>query len=305
MKANSISTAFDRFLFSSCDPMICVMMRVVSGCLLLIYTAIWMLDSSVWFTDLGVIRTATVQQLNPQHWSILFWLPSTPEVVQFCLSLMLFQAALLLLGCASRFQAACLFLWLVSFQNRNPYICDGEDTVIRWIMFFMIFMPLDYKWSLGNWLLRRGPADCGTANAWALRLVQFEIAAIYLSTAWSKVLGETWRDGSALYYVVRMEDLFGRGYVPSFLLETEWILRLSTWCVLIAEFTLPFALWIPRTRKLAIVVALMLHLAIEYTMNLFLFEWFMLLGLLAFTRREDFACQKFKLPWRSAHLFSS
>src|SRR5690606_5049444 len=135
---------------------------------------------------------------------------------------------------------------LVSFQHRNSYIFDGQDTMLRMLAFCMIFMPLDYRWSPGRWLSRlarqtfvkpRGPrparlpaADQHSAgrqsargpsgtrfnesaggtrrceSAWGLRRVQLQISAVYLSTAWEKAQGDSWRDGTALYYVSRMDD---------------------------------------------------------------------------------------------------
>ena len=48
------------------------------------------------------------------------------------------------------------------------------------------------------------------------------------------------------------------------------------------ELALPIALWLPRTRVIAVVVAALFHVGLDYTMNLFLFHPLMLVGLLAF-----------------------
>ncbi len=60
-----------------------------------------------------------------------------------------------------------------------------------------------------------------------------------------------------------------------------------TWVVLVIEAALPIALWFRPTRKIAIVLGVLLHLGIELSMNLFLFEWIMILGLLTFIRTEE------------------
>lgn len=289
----------DRFLFDSCDPTTCSLMRLALGALLLIYVSVWLLDASLWFTDTGVLRAETARRMSDdQQPSLLFWLPSTPAVVVGLLSVLWLQSLLLLAGCWSRFQMACIFVWLVSFQNRNPLILDGEDTVFRLLSFFMIFMPLDHRWSIGRWLSGRvsaavpsklgpsklGPSKLGPASAWALRLVQFEVTAIYVSTAWCKWQGATWRDGTALYYVSRMDDVFGRFWLPDILFEEAWLLKLATWGVLAVESLLPILLWIPRTRSWGLGLGIALHLSIEYAMHLFLFEWVMIVALLSFSR---------------------
>ncbi len=261
-------------------------MRIAYGTLLLVYVAVWGLDASLWFTDEGVLRTETARQLGDyQNESLLFWLPSNRPVALTLLIVLWLQSLLLLLGCWSRLQVACIFVWLVSFQSRNPLIHDGEDIVFRLLSFFMIFMPLDHAWSLGRWL-RGVPSTSGRADAWALRLVQFEVTAIYLSTALSKWQGVTWINGTALYYVSRMDDLYGRLWLPDRLFENAWTLHLATWGVLGVETTLPFLLWYPRTRRLGLGLAVGLHLSIEYAMHLFLFQWVMIVCLLSFVKRK-------------------
>jgi len=148
-------------------------------------------------------------------------------------------------------------------------------------------MPLDHRWSLLRWRFGWPQSVAGREDAWALRLIQFEITAIYASNALSKFQGDTWRDGTALYYVSKMTDMFGRGWFPAGLFEIEWFVRFATWSVLVCEMVLPIALWIGPTRRLAICLGVALHLAIEYSMNLFLFEWIMLVGLMAFLSPDD------------------
>ena len=58
--------------------------------------------------------------------------------------------------------------------------------------------------------------------------------------------------------------------------------QISTWAVLALELALPFMLFIPRLRLLASVRGILLHLSIDYALNLFLFEWAMIIGLLSF-----------------------
>jgi hypothetical protein len=294
--------AFDRFLFDSHSPKVCSAIRIAYAVLLLLLVSFWIVDANTWFTESGVLRAETAWNLDHgQYWSIFFVLPQRPELVYLGLFVLLLQALLLAIGCWSRVQCVGIFLLLTSFQHRNLVICDGEDTVFRLFAFMMIFMPLDHSWSLGNALFRKQLADAplsedcdaikpdiaASSSAWALRLIQLQITAIYASTAWSKWQGTTWRDGTALYYVSRMEDVFGRFWLPPFLFDTPWIYKSATWGVLGIETALPILLWYRPTRCLAIILAASLHLAIEYSMHLFLFEWIMLVGLLAFVRPSE------------------
>ena len=278
----------DRFLFEACEPTVCSAMRIALASLLIVCTGVWMLDCDLWFTDTGVLTARSAQaQIRGQHLSIFFLLPTSPWLIRFSLMLLFVQCWLLLLGCWSRVQMACIFVWLVSFQHRNPLICDGEDAVFRLFSFMMIWMPLDHRWSLLRARFGWPQSMAGSEQAWALRLIQFEVTAIYASNAWSKLQGDSWREGTALYYVSKMTDMYGRGWLPSGLFEIEWFVSLATWSVLVCEMVLPIALWIGPTRRLAICLGIALHMAIEYSMNLFLFEWVMLVGLMAFISPAD------------------
>lgn len=276
--------AFDRYLFESCSPETCVLLRISYAVLLVIYVGIWFLDGEKWFSDHGFMSSQTAREiLGGPQWSIFFWLPSTPLVVNICLSVLLINTLLLLVGFFSRVQSAAIFFWLVCFQNRNPLICDGEDVVFRLFAFFFMFLPLDYGWSLSKRIFgSRQSCEDGKASAWGLRLVQIQMSLIYLSAAWSKALGATWQDGSAIFYVFQRGDFFGRGPLPAALMESEWVIRSATWAVIFVEATIPLALWYRPTRFLGLLLGIGLHLTIEYSMHLFLFQWVMIVGLLSF-----------------------
>lgn len=284
-----IQRAYDRFLFESCSAETCVLLRILYALLLTVYVSVWMLEGKQWFSDEGVMSVDSARAvLGSTQWSLFYSIEATPALVQLGLGLLMLNSLLLLFGFFSRFQAASIFFWLVSFQHRNPLICDGEDTVFRLMAFFFIFLPLDHTWSLSRKLFGTSPNSIDPKQqAWGLRLIQVQMSLIYLSAAWSKWEGNTWRDGSALYYVFQMGDLFGRGWLPSAILESESVIRYSTWAVVIVEALLPLALWWRPTRKLAVLVGIGLHLTIEYSMHLFLFQWIMIVGLLSFVDPRD------------------
>jgi len=111
------------------------------------------------------------------------------------------------------------------------------------------------------------------------------MTVIYASTALCKLEGETWQNGSAVGYVSRMTDNFGRWISPEWF-DLPWITPLATWGTLAVEAFLPFGLWTPKIRWLAIGLAALMHLGIEASMNLFLFQWVMLLGLVSFAGKS-------------------
>ncbi|MBI3465419.1 MAG: HTTM domain-containing protein, partial [Planctomycetes bacterium] len=208
------------------------------------------------------------------------WLPRTPAVLHTYFWVFVVQSVSLLVGAASRANALCVFVWLVSFQNRNVLLLDGEDSVFRLIGFFLIFMPLGQAWSIDA--LVRPEITRRPASGWALRLLQVQMAIIYFAAAILKLQGDTWIDGTALYYVARLDDYFGRFPMPDLLFDVPILVKLLTWSVIAVEFFVPLLVWFRETRVACLVVAALFHLACEYSMNLFLFHWIMLVGWMAF-----------------------
>jgi hypothetical protein len=159
--------------------------------------------------------------------------------------------------------------------------------------FLFIWLPLDCGWSFWK---RKSPEQAfearNKADAWGIRLIQIEMTAIYASTALCKIQGASWWNGTAVWFVSRLSDGYGRA-LPSSFFDIPWTSEIATWGTLFIEFLLPIALWIRPIRNYAILAGLALHLGIELSMNLFLFQWIMMLGLLSFIDFERFPFKRF------------
>ena len=90
-----------------------------------------------------------------------------------------------------------------------------------------------------------------------------------------------------MYYVTRLNDLFGRFPVPNAVLDSLPVLKAMSWSTLGFEIALPILVWFRPITLPVVVVALGFHLTIDYQMNLFLFQWLMILGWLSFLATTD------------------
>lgn len=283
----------DRF-FAARDPRLASVLRIGYGVLLLIDLAVLAPDLGRWFSDAGLLPAADAREIIHEHaftvvgWVDAAWWP------WLCYGVLVAAAALLTVGWHSRIQAVIVLIGLTSFQNRNYAIVDGEDTLFRLFAFYLALCPVGWAYSLDARRRRRRGIAVEPPIPWGLRLFQVQMSVIYLSSAIEKSLGHDWTAGTALYYVARLDDAFGKFPVPRVVFETLWLTRLMTWSVLALEWALPVLLWLPRTRRIAIVVAIAFHLAIDYAMNLFLFHWLMILGLLSFAEFGELRWP----PWR-------
>jgi hypothetical protein len=301
----SLARNWHEFFHAPCNARVCAAVRIAFATVVLLNLSILYPDLDRWFTDGGVLPSAVSREIaRPHTWSILWRLPSTPEVVRTCYWIAVIQAVLLLVGLLPNIQVLCLFVWLTSFENRNFLINDGEENVFRLLAFLLIFVPIGRAWSVDaaiwRWFTARPltPDPSPTrgegskryaAPGWGLRLVQIALCLIFLSAGLSKLGGDAWLDGTALYYVARLDDYFGRFPVPDWPFDSPWAVAMLTWSVVAIELLVPALIWFRETRRLCLVLVVLFHLGNEWTMHLFLFHWVMLAGWLAFVSPDDFA----------------
>ena len=290
-----LAAAWNGFFHGPLDLRVCALVRIAYAALVLIWLAVFYPDLARWFSEDGVFPLIVARKATPGGaWTVLALLPPGSFWLTAAWAMAFVQALLLLVGFGSRLNAAAVFVWVVSFANRNALILDAEDTVFRLIGFYLILMPCGACWSVDGWIRSRNTGPNGTrsvpatvAPAWGLRLLQIQMCVIFLSAALCKLQSAAWRDGTAMYYVARLDDYFGRFPTPDVLWQTPWIVALITWGTIAVEFAIPLAIWWPRARRWALVAALLFHLANEYTMHLFLFHWIMLAGWASFLCGDD------------------
>jgi hypothetical protein len=276
--------AWTRWWHAPPDRRVVAALRIALGVLLLVSFASQAEFVELWWGERGLVpRRFARAILDPGEGSLLFLLPRESRWLWACWALAVVQSALLALGWQARFQAACLYVWLVSFQNRNTAILDGEDGMFRLLTFFLIFLPLSDLWSVDAWLRRRrGKGLPASGSGFALRLIQIQTVFVYLVAGLEKTQGAAWLDGTAMNLVLHLDDVHGRLPEWHALADSVLASRLMTWGTLVLEAAIPVAIWFPRTRRPAMIAAIAFHLALEWMMNLFLFEWVMIAGWLTF-----------------------
>lgn len=291
-----LSTSWRHFFHGRIDARRPALVRITFALLMLIYLAVLYPDLDTWFGVDGLLpESVDVERRLPQNWSVLHWAPlaaqANSEWLRTVFWINIGCVLLLLVGLATRPAAIAVFVLLVSWQNRNGLIVEGEDVVFRLVGFYLLLMPSGHAWSLDRWLLDRwrgrSREACPLVPAWSVRLLQLNMCVIFVAAAFHKLGGTFWLDGIALSYVARLDDTFGRFPVPHWFFETPILVRLATWSVIVVELFGPIFLWFKETRRWTLLAIVLFHLANEYAMFLFLFHWIMLVGWSTFLTSED------------------
>jgi hypothetical protein len=201
---------------------------------------------------------------------------------------LLASAILLTIGFLTRLNSVVVFLGLASIHQRNVYILHGGDTFLRVAGFFLIFAPAGAALSIDR-LIRiwrgKGDASIQPRSPWAQRMIQFELALVYLATFCAKVKGAPWLQGTAMYYIYHLDE-FKRFPIPSWLLH-PLMLKLESWSALVLEFSLGVLIWVKELRYIVLTLGLLFHLSLEYSLNIPLFQWDILSAYILFIDPAD------------------
>jgi uncharacterized membrane protein YphA (DoxX/SURF4 family) len=169
----------------------------------------------------------------------------------------------------------------MTYWNRLPL--NGGHYVSAGLLFCLMWAGSGEVLSVDAWLRRRsgdGSAAPRAQPIWPLRLMRFQIAVIYLNSGLGKMYSPAWRDGSALHYVLQLNTFarFPQGLPP----EWDWVATAGTYVTLIWEIAFPFLILHRLSRRLALLLGVLLHLGMALTMEVGLFSWVMLAGYIAF-----------------------
>lgn len=202
------------------------------------------------------------------YWS-LFLLNGSSGWAFFLFSLQFLMALLLLVGYRTRLATALLWLLYISLHNRNLYILQAGDDLLRLLLFWSIFLPWQNAWSIDQRHKRMAPT-----NQIALVGYFLLLASVYFFSAILKTDKDWYADGSAVYYALSLDQMrlapFG-----NWLYQFPGLMKGLTWLVLIIEFLVPlFILWPQKKgylRLTAFLLILILQLGIGSTLYVGLF----------------------------------
>jgi|GEM_PF-649063 len=238
----------------------------------------------------------------------LIWLDHWPWAVRLFFVATAASYVMLLLGYRTRLAnllALLLFAWL---SHRNRHLMIGADYLLGSLLLWSLLLPLGARFSLDAIIrrMRQGVPlptaasdDNGlprliapeqTPRMLAAFAVVLQIGLVYLCTAWLKQGPTWWRDGTAVYYTLYLEQSI---YSPA-LWVRQWpieVLQWLTWGALAIEFAaLPLLLipfWQPLLRRLCLVGLLGLHVGIALTLDAGLFSHTMLASYALLLRAPD------------------
>lgn len=276
--------AWSHFWFQPIETSTVALFRVALGLLALGYTLSLAPVLFAFYSDDGILPAQPTYS-GTLAWGMLGFFPSDAAVVVFYFLLLVGTIALLL-GFRARLAALVVFVCLISFGRRDPWVLNSGDLLVQVLAFYMLFMPSGTAFSVDRWLAEPKRFWEFPARAiWPLRLLQVQVSILYLAAVWAKVRGVTWNDGTAVSYAFRIEDI-ARFPVPGFVTDSLVLANLLTYGTLAVELSIGILVWNRVLRPWVLFLGIGLHLGIDYAVRVGFFSYAVLVAYIAFIPPE-------------------
>lgn len=293
-EAAALGERWNRFWFSPRDPFVVSLLRALTGAMAVYFVASHSLDLVRWFGPNGILPGPTVQFLSGGGFNAMFhisyfYLVQQPVELWLLHCLGLVAVVLFAVGWQTRVTNVLALIAVLAYVHRAPMLTGPFEPVLTLLMFYLCFSPSGSYLSVDAWLRhRRGetapPLPSWSAN-FAVRLIQVHMAAMYLMMALTKLAGETWWAGEAVWWLAahsesRLADFTG-------LLTSIYLTNAATHLVVIVEMLMAVLIWQPVARRPLLIVSAVVWIGLVLVTGLISFGLIMLIANLAFVPAGD------------------
>ena len=244
-------------------------MRIGIGLILLADLYIRSSSITAFLTNEGVLPISILKQYNwsPTYFSFhalsgnFYW-----QVFLFVINAV--SVALLVLGYRTRLFTFICWVFLTSLQNRNPFILQGGDDLLRILLFWSVFLPWGDCYSI-----QKKSNYTNNYLSWANIGYIFLVCSVLFFSALLKTSPEWHSEGTALYYALSLDQI--RMPFGTFIYQFPNLLKCLTYVVYYIELLAPLMIVLPfvssKIRLIGIISIVALFIGIGFTVYVGLF----------------------------------
>jgi hypothetical protein len=290
-RCQSLWQFWDAFWFDPLEPRLLGLLRILTG-LMLIYTHIvWGLKLEAFFGPAGYQDPILVQlQSAAETPGLSFWWYVSDAwrwpAHLLCLALL----GMYTLGLATAVTKWTAFLITISYANRALNANFGLDQINGLLTLYLALGPCGAAFSIDRWWrdwragLGRGevsPLAAPRASArLSIRLIQVHLCVLYFFAGISKLKGEAWWTGDAVWMALANKEY--QSWDLTWLAWYPWVTYVLTPLTIVWEVTFPIAVWIRRLRPWVLLGGVMLHLGIGAFLGMWTFGLIMIVAYTSF-----------------------
>ncbi len=227
-------------------------------------------DLNAFFSEQGIWPSEVVRHLG---WQPGYWcfhdLIKENWFVWLVFSLHTLLAIFMLLGYKTRMSTFLVWVFTVSLHNRNLFILQAGDDLLRLTLFWGILLPWGNFFSIDSIKKKFGKKTFSPASFGYL----FLIFSVYFFTILLKNSSEWRSEGTAVYYALSLESI--RLPLGDWLYQYPGLMKALTFLVYWIEVAIAILIFIPYKngipRLVAFLLIIILHIGIGLTIYVGLF----------------------------------
>lgn len=205
----------------------------------------------------------------------------------FSVDLVLFFATtssfFLTIGFCTEVSCFLTFCLITSLNNRNHFIFNGGDCLLRIMLFLLIFSNCGFYISIDNVIYNRKQLSI-CIDPWIFTLMQILVIRVYFEAFFSKLLGsDSWIKGEGFYYSMNTK-IINRYDLNLYLNKNAFVFL--NYATLAAESLLVLGLLFDNTSTICVFILIFMHLLFEVFLRINLFGIIMVACLLLFLRND-------------------
>jgi hypothetical protein len=225
--------------------------RILVGLLSFVYFLHILREAPEFSDPNGLLDHELIQQFFWYTRLSLFQSGITLPLLQLIFVLACVASLVLVLGYRVKLMAGLLFVVAVSNYRWNFLIMYVDDGVMHLLLFWLLLLPVGHTLVLREWLADRH----GTFERWkhqlvpgaAVRCFLANLALLYVVAGLWKWASPMWRDGVALYAVLKLPiahhpDFWQPAHLP--------LLKIGNYLALVLEPLIPLMFVLPTSHRL-------------------------------------------------------
>ena len=243
--------------------------------------------------------------LGQSGWFSILTLSDSTRYFEVCYALAVVTAALFMLGWHTRALSVLFAIVVTSFHGRAILMTDGGDNLIVLMAIYLAFTDCGRRWSLDSRrtrlrttaltpVPRQRPLPSQsqslrqqavlvqrslrtTLHNCAMFVIAAQVCILYGSAGLYKVQGMTWRDGTALHYVLNLSLFRPWPELSQFVDAHRLLIAAACYLTVLAQVALPFSLF-SRLKYVVLGLLLAMHIGIAVLLGLPMFSGAMIIA---------------------------
>lgn len=278
---------WDVFWFRPTLPYTLALIRICCGAMLVYVHVIWAALIGDYFGPTAWVHRSVVSQMHQSDW-VWSWLFYTDSIaIVWAHEVLAILASLAMaLGLFTRWSIPLAWWLTLMVCHRMTGALFGLDQIVVMLSMYLMLARSGSVWSLDARMSapRTSVELTHVSNNIATRLIQLHLCVIYLFGGLSKMRGEQWFEGSALWWTAVNYEY--QSLDITWLANFPWLIAALTAATIFWETFYCAIVWPKQMRPLALGMAVMVHGGIAVALGMVTFGTIMIVANLAFVAPE-------------------